>query len=372
MCSVLAAALTACSVYDESRLQPGPQQAAGRATAPAGAGGTANAAAGTGGASGSSGAAAGSAGGGPSCGDGFVDDGEKCDTGLLDGTPGSCPSVCSAPACSTAQITGSGCQTECRVIELGCKSGDGCCPAACSSKDDSDCSGMCGDGVVQSDLSETCETTSESRCPTAADCDDKDACTTDALSGSPTNCNASCTHTPITAAQNGDGCCPAGADATTDGDCTPRCGNGVREGDEACDGTQDCDDACKLTFSDAQAMCLENFGGSECERCACMRCTDDVLACSNSGDASRDQACTAVTRCAIDAGCTGDACYCGDAPFGPCAFRANGACKSEIESAAGTTVFSQIQAQGDDPNSVLGRALTLGECRRAQCAQECR
>jgi hypothetical protein len=368
MCSVLAAALTACSVYDESRIRFDPQHTAGKGAAAAGTGGTGGTGSVAAGASGAAGNPNGTA-----CGDGLVDESEKCDTGVLEGSPGWCPSVCSAPACSTAQITGSGCQTECRIIELGCKDDDGCCPAACSSKDDSDCSGMCGDGVVQSDLAETCENaTSESRCPTAADCDDEDACTTDALSGSGANCNASCTHAPITTPQNGDGCCPAGADANSDGDCQPRCGNGVREGDEACDGTAACDESCKLTSTDAQAMCLETFGGSECERCACMRCTEDVLACSSSGDASRDQACTAVTRCAIEAGCAGDACYCGDAPFGPCAFRANGACKSAIESAAGTTVFSQIQAQGDDPSSVLGRSITFGECRRAQCAQECR
>jgi cysteine-rich repeat protein len=41
----------------------------------------------------------------------------------------------------------------------------------------------------------------------------------------------------------GDGCCPDGANATTDSDCEPRCGNGVREPGEACDGSS-CPSSC--------------------------------------------------------------------------------------------------------------------------------
>ncbi len=65
-------------------------------------------------------------------------------------------------------------------------------------------------------------------------CDDGDTCTTDTLVGGG-SCDAHCTHAPITAAHDGDGCCPRGANANTDDDCTAECGNGVVEPGEECD-----------------------------------------------------------------------------------------------------------------------------------------
>lgn len=58
-----------------------------------------------------------------------------------------------------------------------------------------------------------------------------------------------CSHSAVTSAKSGDGCCPASANATNDSDCQPVCGNGVVESGEICDGncptkcTQD-NDAC--------------------------------------------------------------------------------------------------------------------------------
>jgi hypothetical protein len=311
------------------------------------------------------------------CGDGQVDGSEKCDTGILSGTPGACPTICgTTESCQLVQLTGSGCELECHVLERSCQGGDGCCPAHCKPADDSDCSGQCGDGIVQTEKGETCEpkprNAASPSCPRAADCDDGDPCTADALSGSAENCNAVCKHTPLDTPQSGDGCCPSGANANLDSDCKPRCGNGVREGDEACDGTTGCDAMCKLTLNKQQIMCLDSLAETTCERCECMSCAEAMFGCSKSDDASRDQACSMVEACAITEHCAGSACYCGSAAFGlDCVYRANGPCKSIIEAAAGTTSAMRIDAMYRDPTTVLGRAQALGNCRRAQCVNEC-
>jgi cysteine-rich repeat protein len=47
--------------------------------------------------------------------------------------------------------------------------------------------------------------------------------------------------------KNGDGCCPAGANANNDNDCQPVCGNKVVEGTEQCDdGNTDPNDGCDM------------------------------------------------------------------------------------------------------------------------------
>lgn len=68
---------------------------------------------------------------------------------------------------------------------------------------------------------------------TPASCDDGIACTDDSVDG--TGCAATCVHVPITAAADGDGCCPAGATSDVDNDCSVTCGNGTVESNETCD-----------------------------------------------------------------------------------------------------------------------------------------
>ncbi|RLI98284.1 MAG: hypothetical protein DRO99_01135 [Candidatus Aenigmatarchaeota archaeon] len=53
-------------------------------------------------------------------------------------------------------------------------------------------------------------------CSSSAECSDRNPCTVDL-------CNSSgiCTHYPITACNNGDGCCPSGCTSESDGDCEP-------------------------------------------------------------------------------------------------------------------------------------------------------
>jgi hypothetical protein len=262
------------------------------------------------------------------------------------------------------------------MFPVTCANADGCCPAHCNSASDTDCSAMCGDGIVQAARGETCERNAIAEtgatCPSEADCVDSDPCTRDLLTGSADNCNAACTHTKISALQGGDACCPAGANANTDSDCKASCGNGVREGSEECDGTAGCNDSCKLTVTSMQADCLARLASDECERCECTSCTNEIFACAASGNTTRDSACSAVEECAIKQHCSGDTCYCGtnQSSF-DCGIRPQGPCTAVIQAAAGTSSGPAVQAQGADPNTALGRATVLGDCRRKNCSDKC-
>jgi hypothetical protein len=107
-------------------------------------------------------------------------------------------------------------------------SGDGCCPSGANANTDSDCKPSCGNGVTEH--GELCD---GSNCPTS--CGTGSGCMGKVLMGSAAQCNAVCMAETITTAKDGDGCCPAGANANTDSDCTPVCGNGVVERGETCD-----------------------------------------------------------------------------------------------------------------------------------------
>ncbi len=74
---------------------------------------------------------------------------------------------------------------------------------------------MCGNSVVEAN--ETCDPPSS--CP--ANCNDNNGCTMDMEMGSAATCDIACTHTPITACGNGDGCCPMGCTYANDNDCDP-------------------------------------------------------------------------------------------------------------------------------------------------------
>ncbi|HTU60296.1 MAG TPA: hypothetical protein VMF89_17720, partial [Polyangiales bacterium] len=176
------------------------------------------------------------------CGDGKITGDEKCDVGIPSGTPGACPTQCPALAqCAPRELEGTACQSECAVLIATCGVSDGCCPAQCSPGSDSDCSRACGDGIIDAELGETCETESKEPCPASEkDCADDDPCTTDRLIGSAKNCNALCVHMANDTPKADDGCCPRGVDSAQDSDCSARCGNGEREAGEDCDGSDGC------------------------------------------------------------------------------------------------------------------------------------
>jgi hypothetical protein len=175
------------------------------------------------------------------CGDGNVDPGETCEPTAPESP---CPVDCDdGIACTEDFIAGSpsNCNVQCANLEIQQPiNGDGCCPKpAAHALNDTDCQPVCGNAVKEG--SEACD-------PCPSDCNDSDPCTTDSLAGSPSTCSVVCSHATITQAMAGDGCCPGGANSTTDSDCQPACGNGIREGSEACDGGSLCSSNCTSRF----------------------------------------------------------------------------------------------------------------------------
>lgn len=96
----------------------------------------------------------------------------------------------------------------------------------------------CGNGKAET--GETCDTAiaggKPGACPNAASCSDGDPCTKDVIVGDGT-CSAKCDSSAKVApnAQTKDQCCPAGATASTDADCSAACGNGTLDTGEDCD-----------------------------------------------------------------------------------------------------------------------------------------
>jgi hypothetical protein len=301
------------------------------------------------------------------CGDGQMTGNETCDVSIPAGEPGACPTECPPLAkCAPRLLNGTACQAECVLQELVCQSGDDCCPGKCTADNDSDCSPSCGDGIIQESRGETCELNTATPCKkTDADCDDHEVCTSDKLAGNPSNCNSSCTNTPITTTAGGDGCCPSGANASTDSDCTPSCGNGVREADEQCDGGNGCDPTCKFIGSPDQSACL-NAATTDCEKCACMNCSGKETACRNGTDPTQNATCQAVLDCSQTNNCLGTACFCGPG----CIF--GGPCWDEVTAAAGSTDPSMVQTAANDASTILGKAYAADSCRVMQCQNKCR
>lgn len=161
-----------------------------------------------------------------------------------------------------------------------------------------DCAIECGDGVVGAN--ETCDTGIAAGDPGAcpASCDDGMSCTSDVLSGS--ECTASCVNAPITAAMNGDGCCPAGETSLTDDDCPTNCGNMMLEPGEMCeDGTAmpcptNCDDGNTCTTDTLTGM------ASTCDAV----CTNtDITMCSMTSDGCCPMGCDFTTDSDCSASC---------------------------------------------------------------------
>jgi cysteine-rich repeat protein len=211
----------------------------------------------------------------PGCGNGTIENGETCDPATSCPTTASCTT---SNACLAPSLIGSAstCSAACKTTPIAdCQSGDHCCPSGCTHALDGDCSIKCGDGVIDSAAGETCEAGSSTPCPTT--CTDNDACTDDMLTGSAANCNALCTHVKISAPANGDKCCPVGANANTDSDCLPVCGNNVVEKGELCDGN--CP-ASAADCNDSMACTTDSVTGSACAR----QCVHAPISVATSGD----------------------------------------------------------------------------------------
>lgn len=261
-----------------------------------------------------------------------------------------------------------------------CRDGDGCCPSRCDQTEDSDCQARCGNQVLEQ--GERCDDGSATPCP--SDCDDDDACTEDLLRGSARTCDARCEHRTITAAEAGDGCCPSGANANTDSDCSPRCGNWVREGDEECDdGNRRSGDGCGIdcrdegqapqTPTDTTAQCLSLLGNptDACGRCPCESCDDEVVACRGARDADEAQQCLDLISCATSNRCVGTLCYCQSGTTACTSNGPDGPCRAQIEAAAHSENPSEVLARFSDTEYPLGRVMRLTNCWANSCASVC-
>lgn len=184
------------------------------------------------------------------CGNGLLESGESCDPGISSG-PGKCPTLADCDdkdSCTTDSVTGGACSLKClnSAVPANATAKDGCCPKGANAKTDVDCPPGCGNGVMES--GELCDTAIKSgpgKCPTAADCDDKDVCTIDGLTGAA--CMVKCSNTTVAPNKyQKDGCCPKGHSSYTDADCLPPCGP---------DRTKNCVDPCKGVVCPAGTYC---------------------------------------------------------------------------------------------------------------------
>jgi hypothetical protein len=347
-----------------------------------------------------------------SCGNGVLDAGERCDTGLPAGRPGACPVNCDDNNnCTADTMHGSGCNRYCTHANT-CptnKCGDGTwdagerCdtaipkgqPGACPTHPN-DCNDgnpatidsiagtgcgaycahqggptgpACGNGKLEA--GEWCDTGiptgQNGACPTT--CDDKDPCTVDKKEG--TGCLAYCNSTPISAPKNNDGCCPHGATAMNDNDCGTACGNGVLEPGESCDpGISSGPGSCVKNCPDDGDPCTrESLTGGKCtQRCQTTQVPPNITqadGCCPAGMTQNQDAdclppCTPdrTTNCADpckDVKCI-DGYYC---KFGKCEPWPNGGGDQpkNPQNPVGTSVDGGCDCQVNDGNANLAGGL---------------
>lgn len=279
-----------------------------------------------------------------SCGNSVVETGETCDTGISSG-PGACPTAAACDdgaACTTDGVSGSGCQQQCVHTNVtACASGDGCCPAGCTTANDGDCSASCGDGVLNGN--EACDkgiASGPGSCPSS--CNDGNACTTDTLTGSAANCSAQCANAPITACSaTTDGCCPGGCSANNDADCTATCDNSVVEPGETCDPPSSCP---------AQASCTKT---NSCDNAVF---TGDPAKCTAACSHTTITVCSMTTDGCCPSGCTGSNDVDCSATVSPASTITAGTCLTATTTAKTPIVVTLVDTLG---NPMIGAAVTI-------------
>lgn len=183
------------------------------------------------------------------CGNGTVDNGETCDPGL--NSPKPCPTSCAPQnGCSIQTLQNPGtCMASCQSSTITtCSNKDGCCAAGCNALNDSDCTAVCGNGVVEP--GEDCDGNCPTSCPSQG-CQEYTLVNNGA-------CKITCKKGDVqTSCINNDQCCPAQCTGMNDTDCagtTPsQCGDGVVEPPETCDGNCVACNTPKACFKDTGA-----------------------------------------------------------------------------------------------------------------------
>ena len=188
---------------------------------------------------------------------------------------GNCPLACDDDdPCTSDVLNGDSpsCTAECVFEPI-----DGCVPPPPPE---------CGNGVIEE--GETCD----GSCP--ADCNDGNACTFDAPSGSSTTCDLSCSNTLIVSCFPDDGCCPSDCTPDLDSDCSLTCGNGLIDEGEICDGN------CPAECNDANSCTTDTLTGNPtlCSS-ACIfepisLCLPDDNCCPSGCTAELDNDCSAT------------------------------------------------------------------------------
>ncbi|MDD9936365.1 MAG: hypothetical protein OXT09_22325 [Myxococcales bacterium] len=148
---------------------------------------------------------------------------------------------------------------------------------------------VCGNGMV--DPEERCDVAivagEDGACPTA--CIGSSGCMLETLAGG--RCSAECVQVEILEANEGDGCCPSGQNANTDGDCEAQCGNGAVEGEERCDPVDSCVTAAECVSTDA---CLAPRYRGDASACTA-ECSFDAIDTCSGGDGCCPDGCDAGT-----------------------------------------------------------------------------
>ncbi len=245
-------------------------------------------------------------------------------TGASDGGPGDGSGSGSA-VCGNLAVEG---DEECD---------DGITDTAC----DDNCRFACGNGVFDSAIGELCDidiTSGPGTCPRS--CDDGDACTSDVLAGS--ECSAVCEYSAIAAPVDGDGCCPDGANANTDDDCSAMCGNGLLEPGEICDtGILAGAGACPTACNDSQSCTTDTLMSANTCQAACVFTaittnTPGDGCCRPNTTPQQDSDCVGCGNGSVDVGETCDTGIANGAGSCPTTCVDANACTSNVLSNAGT------------------------------------